>query len=63
VSRRTGDAAKFFQAFPRNSKLFQGKSKLFQAFCKEIPNIFLGGFQRNQRPGGDSGHFRLFEAS
>jgi hypothetical protein len=60
VSRRTGDAAKFFQAFPRISKLFQAKSKLFQAFSKEIPNIFLGRFQRNQRLGGDSGHFRLF---
>jgi hypothetical protein len=60
VRRRTGDAAKLFHAFPRISKDFQGKSKLFQAFSKEIPNIFLGDFQRNQRLGGDSGHFRFF---
>jgi hypothetical protein len=55
VSRRAGDAAPFFQAFPRISKLFQ-------AFCKEIPNIFLGGFQPNQRLVGDSGAFCLARA-
>jgi hypothetical protein len=44
VSRRAGDAAQFFQAFPSPSKLFQGNSKLFQAFSKEIPNIFFGDY-------------------
>jgi hypothetical protein len=62
VSRRTGGAAQFFQAFPRISKLFQGKRKLFQAFSKEIPNIFFGGFQRNQRLVGDAGRFRNSQA-
>jgi hypothetical protein len=62
VSRRAGDAAEFLQAYPSLSKLFQGNSKLFQAFSKEIPNIFLGGFQRNQRLVGDAGRFRPFRA-
>ena len=36
------------QAIPRLSKLFQGNSKLFPSFSKEIPNFFFGrlvGFQ------------------
>ncbi len=56
---RAGEATKLFRAFPWISKFFQGKSKPFQAFSKEIPNIFLGGFQRNQGLGGD---FRRFSA-
>ncbi len=43
---------KGFQTFPR-------KIQTFPSFSKEIPNIILGGFQRNQRVGGDAGRFRL----
>ena len=53
--------AKFLQAFPRKIQAFPRKFQTFPSFFQGFPNFFLGGFQRNQRVGGDSGDFALLE--
>jgi hypothetical protein len=60
---RAGGATKFFHAFPRISKPFQGKSKFFQVFPRKMQIYSLAVSNEIKGLAAAAADFGVFEAS